>query len=456
MPDFGSWTPKALGPYAWYDAHLGGYATGIRDTSAYGRPDATLGAGSNAPAWLPWEGQPKVYLSGVAGCYVACPDAFNITGDMEVVVCLSLDDWTPAANNTIVGQYNTSGQRAWRLFVTNAGSGYVLRFSVSADGSATLYDFSSSVAPTVADGQFLWIKFTLDADDGASGSDGRFYTAADQVSEPTSWNQLGSTAHRAATTSIFNSPAQLEIGGINGATTEPMTGRVRRAIVRNGIGGSTVADFNADLCSQTGYTDAFGNVWTVSRPTAGRKAIVQSPVASSTRGLYLLGTDDFIAIPGAALPPTLASSNNTFVFVARMWNTPVSFGRIFSTQPTSTSADRGVYIVSSSATTVQGRYADGTTLNGVGSNNFRNGLREVWGLVAWASGQSFTLYQSEQNLGTVTLASVGDRSSAGARIGSNLNGTSFSDLEFEALLTFDRGLTTAEVAQLNAYYRGGL
>lgn len=438
MPDFGSWTPKALGPYAWYDAHLGGYATGIRDTSAYGRPDATLGAGSNAPAWLPWPGEPSYQNSMTAGNKLSASFSvshrFGATGSIEGIMAEPI---TTLATQYQIGGNATSGA---------GGGGAALRLNSFGAPYLTYHNgtaFATVTCPVVVTIGTRKVKADW------SGGVCSFYIAHG-VSDP--WTLLG-VAAMATNPNSAGGALEFSVGSNNGSDNMCPFGIAR---VAASVNGSTVLDFEAEKCGQTGYTDAFGNVWTVSRPTAGRKATVQSPVANSTRGLYLLGTDDFIAIPGAALPPMLASSNNTFVVVARMWNTPVSFGRIFSTQPTSASADRGVYIMSSSATSVQGRYADGTTLNGVGSNNFRNGLREVWGLVAWASGQSFTLYQSEQNLGTVSLASVGDRSSAGARIGSNLNGTSFSDLEFEALLTFDRGLTTAEVAQLNAYYRGGL
>ena len=58
-------------------------------------------------------------------------------------------------------------------------------------------------------------------------------------------------------------PSQMAAFGINGGTVQRLTGNVFRVIVRNGIGGSTVADFDSQLSGRTGYTDAFGNVWTI-------------------------------------------------------------------------------------------------------------------------------------------------------------------------------------------------
>lgn len=44
---------------------------------------------------------------------------------------------------------------------------------------------------------------------------------------------------------------------------ERLTGRVGRCIIRSGFAGTTVADFDSLLSGPTGYTDAYGNVWTV-------------------------------------------------------------------------------------------------------------------------------------------------------------------------------------------------
>ena len=46
--------------------------------------------------------------------------------------------------------------------------------------------------------------------------------------------------------------------------SERMTGQVGRCIVRSGFAGTVVADFDSSLAGPTGYTDAYGNVWTIS------------------------------------------------------------------------------------------------------------------------------------------------------------------------------------------------
>jgi hypothetical protein len=97
---------------------------------------------------------------------------------------------------------------------------------------------------TITDGEYLWIKYTLDVDNGAGGHDVKFYTAADQATEPTTWTQLGSTVTTAGTTSVWPGTAGLIIGG-RSATTQVFNGSLARVIIRNGIGGNTVLDFYA-------------------------------------------------------------------------------------------------------------------------------------------------------------------------------------------------------------------
>lgn len=53
-------------------------------------------------------------------------------------------------------------------------------------------------------------------------------------------------------------------GTFGSGTLERMTGQVGRCIVRSGFAGTVVADFDSSLAGPTGYTDAYGNVWTIS------------------------------------------------------------------------------------------------------------------------------------------------------------------------------------------------
>jgi hypothetical protein len=182
-----------------------------------------------------------VRLPGTSGNYLSWPDtaAVSVTGDIDIRAKVSLDDWTPGVEKTLVAKWNSStSQRAYELFINAAGN---IGFRSSVAGTAATVDVGSSTAPTVSDGANLWIRATLDVDDGAGNNVVKFYTSADGVT----WVQLGDTRTTAGATSIFDSSAALEIGSKTAGTLNMLNGNVYAAEVRNGIDGTVVASFDA-------------------------------------------------------------------------------------------------------------------------------------------------------------------------------------------------------------------
>jgi hypothetical protein len=202
-------------------------------------------------------------LTGVSPGRASTPDiaALDITGDLDVRVHAALDDWTPAANSALITKFLTTGnQRSWLFMVTTAGT---LRLFWSETGSTSL-SATSTIAPTVANGEALWVRCTLDVDNGAAGRDIRFYTSTDGVA----WTQLGTTVTQAGTTSIFNSTAETVVGSNTNGTLDRLAGRVFSAEIRSGIDGTIVAnpDFGAQLAGTTSFFDSTGKPWTVTYP----------------------------------------------------------------------------------------------------------------------------------------------------------------------------------------------
>jgi len=200
---------------------------------------------------------PCLVLPGTAGAYASTPDAaaLDITADIDVRVHAALDDWTPAATQILAAKWTTvADQRSWAFGVNTDGT---LLLEWSEDGTAaTLGTESSSVAPTVANGAKLWLRATLDVDNGAADADITFYTSADGVT----WVQLGATQTNGATTSIFSSSAVLEIGSRVSGTVEPAAGRIFEAVVYDGIAGTAVAHPIATVAL---LADATPLTWTV-------------------------------------------------------------------------------------------------------------------------------------------------------------------------------------------------
>jgi hypothetical protein len=139
------------------------------------------------------------------------------------------------------------------------GSG-ALGLTLSADGTAQSTAAVSSAAVSFTVGQVGWVRATWRASDGRV----QFFTAADSATYPSSWTQLGTdqTGHVGA---IFDSAVSLEVGSRWIGTSMLLTGTVYRAIVKNGIGGTTVfdADFDAQAPETTSFAESSSNAATV-------------------------------------------------------------------------------------------------------------------------------------------------------------------------------------------------
>jgi hypothetical protein len=294
----------------WIDsAHSGSSGQAIKNLGWGGAAlDATAGsttaADSNDPLYLPWDGINYVYLPGVISNYLSTPDAtaLDITGDIDLRALVALDNWTSGATQRIVSKYDTTtNQRSYTLFVTSG----VIGLLWSNNGTAFNSTFST-IAPTVTDGTQLWIRATLDVDNGASGSDVKFFTSTNG----TTWTQLGTTVTTAGVTSIYSGTAPVEIGSRNVGTTEPLAGKIYRAQILNGIDGVPVLDVDTSVVSTgaaTSFTALTGQTVTINRSTSGRKT------TCVTHPVWLFGTDDYMEVNNRWLEHAAPSENYVYL-----------------------------------------------------------------------------------------------------------------------------------------------
>ena len=101
-----------------------------------------------------------------------------------------------------------------------------------------------------------WVRFTMDADDGAGG---RVLTLYESV-DGTTWTQVA-TRTRPGVMAIHPGTDALQIGQW-GASGSPAAGVFAYAEVRNGIGGPVVASWDGRAPAPR-YRDPQGNIWTV-------------------------------------------------------------------------------------------------------------------------------------------------------------------------------------------------
>jgi hypothetical protein len=138
-----------------------------------------------------------------------------ITGDLDVRAKIRATDYTPAAIKVICAHAGASGNRGWALALNATTGRPMLRYSTN--GTTWVDDVATAALPSVTDNVTdIWVRATLDVDNGASGRSTRFYSSADGIT----WTQLGSTVTTAGTVTLYSPTGiGLSVGAINDTPT---------------------------------------------------------------------------------------------------------------------------------------------------------------------------------------------------------------------------------------------
>jgi hypothetical protein len=290
-----------------------------------------------------------LYLPGPIQNYASTPDAaaLDITGDIDIQVLAALDDWTPSVTTTLLSKYLTSStpdHLAYKLRVDTLGR---VALDWSEDGTTSKGE-SASTATGLSDGEKQWIRVTLDVDDGAGDATVTFYLGGS--ADTPSWSQLGTPVKVGSTTSIAAETATLEVGSYNNGVTHVAAGKFYRAIVKDGIDGTTVfdADFTAEATGTTSFTESSSNAAMVTVNQSG--ADTNDPLFLSPDGyvsysepgtqyLYLPGsTGNYASTPDAA-PLHITGDIDIAVRVALDQWPPPSFSTVISRYKTAGGSD---------------------------------------------------------------------------------------------------------------------
>lgn len=428
----------------------------IYDRSGNNHPPAVFGAGSNQPLWLPWTGKSQARFDGTIGNYVSAPTstAYNISGDMEIVARVTLDAYATSGTAGFLSRFDgpTGSTRAFTFrWLQNVGPEFVWNDT----GTASIRGANTGMSPwlSMIPGATYWLKVEFDADNGSGGCTARFYRASDRDTEPTEWILVGQqTLPTVATIAASTFPL---VVGSDAVTVRSAVGGVHCAILRDGVGGTVLAHFDAAKCGQNGYTDTIGSVgpvWTVARSTSGRKTVVQSPVAGSARSLISLGTDDSETLNAGVMPPMTATTPASVLAVHRTWGTIASNSTILDTRATNA-------VVPGLSLRFSGETAFAVLVDSASSITTATvaaayGAKHVVGAVLDAA-----------NIYPVVDTTIG---TASARTGNDETGTSttllnvrpgpvgYLDSEFFGVIAVSRALTATELGLISAYYGGGL
>lgn len=229
-----------------------------------------------------------LYTDGEQFGHAQTPDTgvLDITGDITLIGYVQRDDWqtVPAADNTVVSKYNTSGNQ--RSYTTGYGVSGFLFASISSDGTlANTQNYVANAAPLPNAAGEVNYKFELDVNDGGGQSIGTFFTAP-SVDGP--WTQLGDPDIGTSLT-IHSGTAAVVAGGRNAGGAANFEGLIKRVIIKSGIGGGATTVLDADFTEQgigvSGFTDSTGLVWTIN---PSHSAIVN--VADTTGSIRMEGT----------------------------------------------------------------------------------------------------------------------------------------------------------------------
>lgn len=204
-----------------------------------------------------------VYFDGTDdGVQTIDKPSLDITGDLEIISCLAVDDWTPPTGwFTTISKFGGAGQRSFRFQVDDSPSG-ALVFIHTENGTDLLRSDSDANIPGLVDGRHVWVRGTLDVDNEAVGHDKEFFYSFDPIDTPVDdvvWTKLGTTITTAGTTSIHSGTANLVVGNQHDGA-QGWAGKSYGAWVYNGIGGTLVA--SPDWRSFDMLTDPQGNNWT--------------------------------------------------------------------------------------------------------------------------------------------------------------------------------------------------
>ncbi|MFF1744744.1 hypothetical protein [Streptomyces mirabilis] len=205
-------------------------------------------------------GGPFLDLPNTTPNQVTTPDtaALDITGDLDLR-WEGEADWYASGAQILVGKWGAAGNRSYHLRLEDGK----LILHTTQDGTSGWNGFV-----TLPDRlpRSAAVRGTFDVNNGAGGNTFRMYWAPSTAGP---WTQVGTDIVNTGTTAIFAGTAPLTIAPEQLDLVTPprraVSGKVYRAEVRSGIGGTVVAapDFTAQALGATSFTDSAGRTWTV-------------------------------------------------------------------------------------------------------------------------------------------------------------------------------------------------
>jgi len=382
-----------------------------------------------------WD-DPHVYLPGVFNNSLSVENDIaqeGLTADLDLRFDVALSGATTTRllhRRSNAFQVEITAQNVLRFIWTESGGGSVT--AVATDGTGVNNDAR------------IWIRVTLDVDNGAGGYDVNFYRSGDG----TTWQQIGSTITGGSTTDVASVTTNTQ------AWFSQAAAKVYRVVTYSDLTETNkvididcakaptnfTAGNNPTFLADTGQTVTLNS-------TANSGMEVRGTRFSSGRSLFLLGTDDYFQCVGNWQHQLLnfeQQDSFTVVAVLRQWPTPE--GRFISKGFTNAPFTGWQFLA--------------RTNFGFHNNSSRPSPAGIAGAV---SVMSYVINQTAEteslgvgNLQNVYLhrySSIFFVNQLPMRIGRNAQGTVYSNIEFTAAAVFRKALTPDEIKTITDYYQ---
>lgn len=189
--------------------------------------------------------------------------------DFEIIVHVAPVSWT--TGGIVVSKFDGMNPREWIFNVGGPSSNMI--FTYTMDGS-TLLSAASSAIPGVVDGEDMYLKMSVDIDNGSTQHAFNFYKSTDGLN----WTQVGTTVTKENVLSMYETTALVEFGGRSGFATGMFNGKIYDVQILEGLTNQKALlhmDFGNKSDNSNLFKDPYGNTFEiVNIPVTGSKNIV--------------------------------------------------------------------------------------------------------------------------------------------------------------------------------------
>lgn len=220
-------------------------------------------------------GSQYVYLPAVLDNFITTPHTTGAGGnsfsaDIDLRVQVALDEWeSPSGNQTFIAKAGSSTSKSF-IFYMNTSRNLVLQTSTNGTNTVT---GTSNASISLNNGDVKWVRAVLDISfNFATQRRYFFYTSDDGAT----WTQLGTTVTSTGATTLRTADTTaVELGSKFNGTTDLLKGKVFKGQLYNGIAGTLINNFDADLfgtANDQQVTASTGEIWTVYKSPSGARS----------------------------------------------------------------------------------------------------------------------------------------------------------------------------------------